>query len=200
MWKLDPQLRGDIVNLEPLGPEHRDALLAASRSPEIWAWWPIDVGRDEQAFHGWFDEALRAGRAGEEGHFATVDAVTGTPLGSTSLCTPRPEDRGIEIGWTWLTPAAWGTGANVEAKLLQLGYAFDQLECIRVEFETDELNQRSRRALEALPARFEGVLRDWRILPGGRRASSAFYSILEREWPAVRENLTRRVAAHRTAA
>jgi RimJ/RimL family protein N-acetyltransferase len=107
------------------------------------------------------------------------------------------EARHGEIGWTWLTPSVWGSGANIEAKLLQLRYAFTQLACIRVEFETDQENTRSRRALEALPAYFEGILRDWRILPDGRRRSSAYYSILDHEWPDVQTNLEHRLAAAR---
>jgi len=122
--------------------------------------------------------------AGRQARFATLDAA-GQPVGSTSFCTLRREDCGLEIGWTWLTPTAWGTGANAEAKLLQLRYAFEQLGCQRVEFYTDERNERSRAALAALPAQFEGVLRDIKLLSSGRRRSSAVYSILDREWPGV---------------
>jgi RimJ/RimL family protein N-acetyltransferase len=137
--------------------------------------------------------ARRCPSRGTEARFVTRDAHTGRLIGSTSFCTLRPEHRGLEIGWTWLTPSAWGTGANAEAKLVQLRHAFTQLGCQRVEFETDELNIRSRRALEALPAQFEGVLRDLQLLPDGSRRSSAFYSILASEWPAVEERLQRRV-------
>jgi RimJ/RimL family protein N-acetyltransferase len=193
-WDLAPRLTGERVVLTPLAPAHYDALFAAAQHPEIWTWWPLNPGADPLAFRRWFDGALHTRRQGSESHFATIDARTGRALGSTSFCTPRPEDRGLEIGWTWLTPAAWSTGANTEAKLLQLGYAFEALGCIRVEFETDEQNARSRRALAALPATFEGVWRDWRLV-GERRASSAFYSILDTEWPAVRANLERRLDA-----
>ena len=163
-------------------------------------WWPLNPGADARAFRDWFDGALAAADDGGEAHFATLDARTGRPIGSTSFCTARPESRGIEIGWTWLTPSAWKTGANVQVKLLQLRHAFEELGCIRVEFETDELNERSRRALLALPAQFEGIHRDARILPDGRRSSLAYYSILESEWPEVRERLTERLAAHRAGA
>jgi len=195
MWNLSPRLAGTIVVLEPLAPAHYEGLFAAASHPEIWEWWPINPGVDEESFRTWFEGALRAGQDGQSSHFATLDAVLGEPIGSTSFCTPRPAHRGVEIGWTWLTPRAWRTGANTEAKLLQLGHAFEQLGCIRVEFETDEQNRRSRRALEALPARFEGVLRDWRLVDNERRRSSAFYSILDREWPAVAKNLSARIHA-----
>lgn len=196
IYELGRRLIGEIVVLEPLAPAHRDELFAAARPTEIWRWWPINPGRDRSSFDAWFDAALQ----GTDGHFATLDSASGRPIGSTSFCTPRPEHRGIEIGWTWLTPSAWRTGANAEAKLLQLRHAFDELDCIRVEFETDELNDRSRRALEALPARFEGVLRDSKLLSDGRRRSCAYYSILDHEWPSVREALSERVAAARARA
>jgi RimJ/RimL family protein N-acetyltransferase len=193
VWNLAPRLTGELVVLEPLARPHFGGLFAAARPAEIWTWWPFNAGADEAAFRAWFDGALRAGAEGWSSHFATLDARSGAPVGSTSFCTPRPEHRGIEIGWTWLTPAAWGTGANSEAKLLQLRYAFEELGAMRVEFDTDERNLRSRRALEALPAHFEGVLRDLTLAHDGSRCSSAYYSILDHEWPAVAEHLAERV-------
>ena len=190
---LAPRLDGELVALEPLRRDHLDALFEAARPPEIWEFWPFNPASDRRRFQEWLDEVLRAVDTGTEARFATLDAHTERPIGSTSFCTLRPEDRGLEIGWTWLTPSASGTGANAEAKLLQLRHAFSELGCQRVEFETDELNVRSRRALEALPAQFEGVLRDLKLLPDGRRRSSAIYSILAREWPAVEERLQQRV-------
>jgi len=193
VWNLAPRLTGELVVLEPLGLEHFEGLFTAARPAEIWTWWPFNAGANAPAFRAWFDGAMRAGAEGWSSHFATVDAGSGVPIGSTSFCTPRPEHRGIEIGWTWLTPAAWGTGANTEAKLLQLRYAFEKLGCIRVEFDTDERNLRSRSALERLPAHFEGVLRDLTLAADGSRRSSAYYSILDHEWPTVAENLAARV-------
>jgi len=122
----------------------------------------------QRAVAQWLTEALTAAETGTALHFVTLDATTGRAIGSTSYCTPRPDHGGLEIGWTWLTPSAWRTGANAEAKLLQLTHAFERLGCHRVEFHTDERNERSRRALMALPAHFEGVLRDWKVLPTGR--------------------------------
>jgi RimJ/RimL family protein N-acetyltransferase len=191
-WDLAPRLAGRLAILEPLAESHHDALAESARPREIWTWWPIDVGGD---FDGWFAQALLDPDADAAWHFATLDARTGHAVGSTSFTTPRPTEGGIEIGWTWLTPQAWGTGINVEVKLLQLAYAFDTLGVMRVEFETDERNVRSRRALKALGATFEGVWRDYRWLPDGDRSSSAYYSILDREWPAVRTALDRRVQA-----
>lgn len=194
--RLAERLEGQLVVLEPLQARHLEGLWAASQHPEIWQWWPINPSVDEASFRAWFQDATGAAENGVSFHFATLDARTDRPIGSTSFCTLRAEARGVEIGWTWLTPSAWGSGANIEAKLLQLQHAFTQLDCIRVEFETDEQNTRSRRALEALPARLEGILRDWRILADGRRSSSAYYSILDHEWPEVRANLKRRLARY----
>jgi N-acetyltransferase len=188
-------MAGRLVGLEPLGLHHEDELFGVAGPPEVWQWWPLHPAVDRATFHAWLVGALAGVSAGTEARFATRELATGRLVGSRSYCTLRPEHRGLEIGWTWLTPAAWGRGLNAEAKLLQLGRAFDELGVQRVEFETDAENQRSRRALEALPATFEGVMRDWKIVGDGRRRSSAVYSILDHEWPAVEANLRRRVNA-----
>ena len=124
--------------------------------------------------------------------FGVLDAA-GAPIGSTRYLNVRPEHRGLEIGWTWLTPATWRSGANAEAKLLLLEHAFERLGCIRVEFKTDAKNDRSRRALEALPAQFEGIFRKHMLVRGGELRDSAYYAIVDDEWPAVRANLERRL-------
>jgi len=198
MWNLAPRLAGEIVILEPLSEEHFGALLEAARPPEIWTWWTVAMA-GEAAFRRWFDDALRAGVEGTRAPFATLDARTAAPVGATSYLTLRPEHAGLEIGWTWLNPAAWRSGANAEAKLLLLRHAFETLACQRVEFSTNERNERARRALEALSAQFEGVKRDDRLLYDGNRRSSAIYSILDREWPAVAANLGARVASARSS-
>ncbi len=110
-----------------------------------------------------------------------------------ATCTLRPEHRGLEIGWTWLSSSAWGTSANVEAKLLLLEHAFERLGCQRVEFKTDARNERSRAALSALPARFEGIFRKHMLVRDGERRDSAYYSIVDDEWPEVGANLRRRL-------
>lgn len=197
MWEnLATRLEGRLVILEPLAPEHFDELFEAAQPDEIWQWWPFNPAADRTTFSRWCGGVLERMAYGQEAHFATVDARSARILGSTSYLALRPEDRGLEIGWTWLTPTAWGTGANAEAKLLQLSHAFDDLGCQRVEFDTDEQNSRSRRALEALPAIHEGIRRECTLLPDGRRRSSAIYSILDSEWPDVRDNLERRVESY----
>ena len=195
MWKdLATVLEGRLVRLEPLGWRHEEGLFEAARDPEIWRWLPHDASRDRTVFRGWLEGAIAASEAGSEAAFATVDARTGEPIGSTRYLALRPEHKGLEIGWTWLAPSAWGTGANVEAKLLMLEHAFGPLDCMRVEFKTDARNDRSRGALAALPARFEGIFRKHRILLGGEEIrDSAYYSIVDDEWPEVQANLRQRL-------
>jgi RimJ/RimL family protein N-acetyltransferase len=130
--------------------------------------------------------------AGREMRFAILDQG-GSAIGSTSFCDIRPKNRAVEIGWTWLTPSAWGRGANAETKLLLLRHAFEVLGCHRVEFHTDERNERSRAVLAALPAHLDGVLRDWKEMSDGRWRSNAVYSILAAEWPRVEGALGARV-------
>ncbi len=203
MWSdLLTRLDGSIVTLEPLSAEHEQALFEASRDPVIWRWLPAGTDPmtgaerrppDRDEFAALFGQALAANADGSEAGFATIDRRRGVPVGSTRYIALREAHRGLEIGWTWLSPVAWRTGANVEAKLLMLAHAFEDLGCIRVEFKTDARNERSRVALAALPARFEGVFRRHMVVPGGVR-DSAYYSVIDSEWPEARANLRRRLA------
>lgn len=196
-WPPEPvSLQGSIVHLEPIEAQHRDDLLAASLEPEVWTWIDRRVPERESGFDAWFEARIATSRAGEQWCFATVDASRRVPVGSSSYMHVRPDHDSLEIGWTWLHPSAWRTGANVEAKLLMLQYAFEKLGCMRVEFKTDSRNQRSRTALAALPAQLEGILRKHMRMPGVGVRDSACFSILDAEWPHVRRNLERRLAAH----
>jgi N-acetyltransferase len=115
-------------------------------------------------------------------------------VGHTSYLNVRPDDRVLEIGNTWLVPAAWGTGANTEAKLLLMQHAFEDEGYLRVEFKTDAANARSRAALAALPAQFEGVFRKHMLVRGGVRRDSAWYSVIDDDWPDVKRALEARLA------
>jgi N-acetyltransferase len=189
-------LEGSLVRLEPLVEEHREPLRSVAGYPEIWQWIERTVPEDENGFDDWFEGRLLARKMGHEHAYATLK-VDGSPLGSSSYLAPRPIHDGVEIGWTWLTPSAWRTGANVEAKLLMLGFAFEQLGCMRVELKTDARNERSRGAMEALPAKFEGIFRKHMLMPVTGVRDSAYYSIVDDEWPTVRQNLERRLAGAR---
>mgnify|MGYP003288324035 CR=1 FL=1 len=188
------RLEGRIVVVEPLAPAHEHGLRAAAADPEVWRWMLSDASTEE-GFADWFERALANARDGIEVPFAVLDRGSGDPIGSTRFLSLRPEHRGLEIGYTWLATNAWGSGANVEAKLLLLGHAFERLGCIRVEFKTDALNERSRAALEALPARFEGIFRNHMLAQEGRRRDSAYYAIVDSDWPKVKGNLERRLSA-----
>ena len=191
--ELARRLEGSLVVLEPLAPRHEQGLYEAARFPEIWTWIDEYAAATPDRFHVWLEEALAASADGSEAAFATVDAATGRPIGSTRYLALRPEDRALEIGSTWLSPPAWGTGANVEAKLLMLEHAFEHLGCVRVEFKTDARNERSRAALAALPAQFEGIFRKHRIPRGVGVRDSAYYSVIDDEWPEVKARLRQRV-------
>jgi RimJ/RimL family protein N-acetyltransferase len=186
----DGPLVGRIVSVEPLAEPHRDGLRAAvAAGPEILRYmaYPGDFDR-------WFDDALSLT---EDVAFATVR--DGAPAGSTQYLAFAPEHRRVEIGWTWLRRSAWGTGANVETKLLLLEHAFERCGLQRVEFKTDARNLRTRGALLALGARFEGVFRKHMLLPSGPR-DSAWYAIVDDDWPAVKQRLLERVDAALAAA
>ncbi len=188
-------LEGAIVVLEPLAERHRNGLWeAAASDPHVWDWMTVRAGDDRGLFDAWFGEAMRLARDGVEAPFATLEAAGRRPIGSTRYLNLRPEHRVVEIGWTWVGSSAWNTGANVEAKLLMLGHAFDVLRCRRVEFKTDARNERSRRALAAIPAEFEGVHRKDMLVRHGERRDSAWYSVIDDDWPRVRANLERRLA------
>jgi RimJ/RimL family protein N-acetyltransferase len=181
-----------LIVLEPLAAEHEAALAAAARFPEVWEL--VDhPGHEPDGFASWFARALDAAAAGREAPFATVARDTGEVVGASRFLELRPEHRGLEIGWTWLAPSRWGTGFNVEAKLLMMRHAFETLGCARVELKTDARNARSRGAMAALPARFEGIHRKHRLLSDGSYRDSAWYSVIDDDWPEVRANLERRL-------
>lgn len=194
MKPLTTRLEGSLVVLEPLAEEHADELWEAAQSPEIWRWL-AHLGESRDHFDKWFQMALEDARSGKEGPFATRERNSGALIGSSRYLQVRPADRALEIGWTWLTPNAWGSGANVETKLLMLEHAFTTLGCVRVEFKTDARNARSRAALSALPARFEGIMRKHMTVPDVGIRDSAYFSIVDDEWPDVRANLQRRLAS-----
>lgn len=192
---LASPLAGSLVALEPLEERHVADLRVAASDPRVSRWLPVPL-HEPRWFDWWREDAASAWQSRRDVTFATVRRSDAVAVGSTRFLELRERDRSVEIGWTWLAPAAWGTGANVEAKLLMLGRAFDDAGCIRVELKTDARNERSRAAMAALPAQFEGIHRQHRVLLDGSYRDSAWYSVLDHEWPDVRANLRRRLAAH----
>jgi len=189
---LTRRLEGSIVVLEPFAEEHVDELWEATQAAEIWTW--LAPLNEREMFDKWLELTREAELAGDEGTFVTRDQGSGRVVGSSRYLNVRPGDRVVEIGWTWLNPSAWRSGANVEAKLLMMRHAFEALDCLRVEFKTDARNERSCAALAALPAKFEGIMRNHKITPGVGVRDSAYFSVIDSEWPDVKANLEGRLA------
>jgi RimJ/RimL family protein N-acetyltransferase len=189
MWdngQLGVRLEGQLVVLEPLAPSHAEGLRAAADDERIWTWM---VTRNVEA---WIARALAAE---DTQHFAVLR--DGKVVGSTSYMSLAPEHLRLEIGNTWNNPSTWGTGANTEAKYLLLRHAFEVLGCRRVEFKTDALNERARAALAAIPAEFEGIHRKHMVVRDGERRDSAWYAVIDDDWPQVKAALERRLEAKR---
>jgi RimJ/RimL family protein N-acetyltransferase len=181
-------LQNDYVRLEPLDPQHREGLFAAS-APEIWQHMPLRVARLED-IDQFIAEAVQAYANGEGVGFAVMDRVTEAVVGSTGFYNYVPQNKRIEIGFTWYTPNSQRSPVNTSCKFLLLQHAFEILDVNRVEFKTDSLNLRSRRALARLGATEEGTLRAHVVQPDGRLRHSVYYSILKTEWPAIRGRLS----------
>jgi len=186
-------LAGRIVRLEPLKLEHVPRLAEVGLDPVIWQW-TIARPTTEADLRDWAETTIRARDAGAELPFVTLEAATGRPIGSSRYLNIVLEHRRLEIGWTWVAPPWQRTGANREAKLLMLTHAFETLGCRRVEFKTDSLNTPSRTALLGIGATFEGIFRNHMVMPDGRMRHSAYYSVIEDEWQAVKAGLERSLA------
>ena len=186
---LDPvTLEGDYVRLEPLSPDdHLADLIAAGNDEEIFRWFGAQHAGPE-AMRTFVADAVESREEGDQLPFATVRRDTGEAIGSTRFGNIRRENRRVEIGWTWLTPDEQRTPANTEAKLLQLRHAFEQWDCVRVEFETAAANAPARAALSRIGAVEEGILRKHMVVQGEPQ-DSAIFSILDTEWPDVERDL-----------
>jgi N-acetyltransferase len=194
-------LIGRLVRLEALSLDHVEGL-AASSAEDRSTFGFTTVPQGVEQTRGYVQELLTARAAGDTLPFAQVRMADGRPVGVTRYLTfrsrePDPLPYAVEIGGTWLARSAQATGINIEAKLLLLGHAFDSWRVRRVDLKTDARNERSRAAIAALGARFEGILRGWQpsLVPGedGRLRDSAIYSILDTEWAEVRRSLTDRL-------
>lgn len=187
-WVHPVTLTGRIVRLEPLAERHLDDLAAVGLDPVIWRW-TIARPTTRDGLAAWLAAAVSNQAAGAELPFATVDVASGRAVGSSRFLSIVPEHRRLEIGWTWLAPAFQRSGANREAKLLQLSHAFEDLGANRVEFKTDSRNEASRAALLGIGATFEGIFRNHMVMPDGPLRHSAYYSVVVEEWPAVMARL-----------
>lgn len=186
---------GRLVRVEPLSAEDEPGLAAAASDEEMFAWMPVDMASSSEALHDWLVAGLAAAGQGREVPYTIKGAATGEILGSTRFLELRLEHLRAEIGWTWVARRAWSTGVNIETKLLLLAHAFESVGLRRVEFKTDARNERSRGALEALGATFEGILRKHMVVRDRGERDSAYYSVIDDDWPEVKRHLEGRLSA-----
>jgi RimJ/RimL family protein N-acetyltransferase len=191
MMKIESvTLTGQRVRLEPLRLEHAPALCEALReAPNLWQYIYVQQPRSVEQMEQWVAQALQDQAQGTSLPFVIRDLASGQIVGSTRYLRIEVQHRGLEIGWSWLTPSAQRTGINTECKYLLLRHAFEQLGAIRVQLNTHSRNIQSQRAIERLGAVKEGVLRNNRIMPDGSYRHSVYYSIIESEWPKVKAEL-----------
>ena len=184
-------LENDFVRLEPLDETHREPLRVAGDDPDLWSFALLNqYGSD---FDAWMTYRLREVERAGEITFAVFDKRAGVFVGSSSYLSYVPWFKRVEIGWTWYAKQAWGGVVNPSCKRLMLGHGFDTLGLNRIEFKLDATNERSWRAVERLGAKHEGVHRAHMILPDGRLRDTAWFSILQSEWPAVKAGLDERL-------
>ncbi|WP_334045833.1 GNAT family protein [Burkholderia cepacia] len=186
-------LTGERVELRPLERSDRQVLLDAAADGRLWNL-KVTVVPGPDTIDAYIDTALQGRSAGTVMPFTIVDRASGRAIGSTRFWKIDRKNRKLEIGHTWLSESAQRTRANTEAKWLLLGYAFDVLQCVRVQFTTDELNEKSRAAILRLGAKQEGIVRHERIMPDGRKRNSVRFSIIDDEWPEVRARLMAKLA------
>ena len=186
-------LTGLHVRLEPLAQTHHAALCAIGLDPELWEMIPYRVSTPED-MAAYIQSALDAQAAGSALPFVTVHVASGQVIGSTRFMNIDQANRRVEIGATWIAGPWRRTAVNTEAKYLMLRRAIETLGCIRVEFKTDSLNQRSRNAIKRIGATEEGTLRQHMITWSGRLRDSVYFSILDSEWPSVKLDLEQKLS------
>jgi N-acetyltransferase len=192
-WVGPVTLEGGIVRLEPLALAHLDDLARVAFEGDLWRW-TVARPTDSAGLRAWIEAALVNANAGTEQPFATVNLASGRAVGSTRFMSIVPEHRRLEIGWTWLGLDFQRTGANREAKLLQMTHAFETLGANRVEFKTDSLNEKANPGLLGIGATYEGMFRNHMVMPGGRLRHSTWYSVIADEWPDVKARLQAKLA------
>jgi N-acetyltransferase len=185
-------LVGTRLRLEPLSQKHLEDLSIAGAQAEIWRWLPTEHYAPGSMV-SFINNALAQYAQRKAVPFATIDIEGAIAVGSTRYHNIEPQQRRLEIGFTWVSPTFQGSHANIEAKFLQLWYAFEILKCRRVEFKTDAKNGRSRNAILRLGATEEGYFRKHMIYPDGRNRDSIYFSILDDEWEASKSLLLSRL-------
>ena len=181
-------LEGRYVRLEPLTKTHLAGLAEVGLDEELWRWIPVPV-RTVEELAGYIDSALEEQMRGVSLPFALIEKATGRAIGSTRYGNIDRTHHRVEIGWTWVAREWQRSAVNTEAKYLLLRHAFETLGCIRVELKTDSLNEKSRAAILRIGAKEEGTFRNHMITASGRIRHTAYFSIVDSEWPAVKARL-----------
>ncbi|WP_342652906.1 GNAT family protein [Pseudomonas sp. F3-2] len=186
-------LSGKRVELLPLRAEHAPQLLQAAEDGELWNM-KVTVIPGPSTVEQYIATALAGRDAGTVMPFAIVHRETGRIVGSTRFWKIDRQHRKLEIGHTWLSQSMQRSGLNTEMKFLLLRHAFEEMNCVRVQFTTDELNEKSRAAILRIGARQEGIVRHERIMPDGRKRNSVRFSIIDDEWPQVKAMLLEKMS------
>jgi len=181
-------LEGEVVRLEPMSFDHLHGLCEVGLDESLWALIPSKVASREDML-AYIESALADLDRGVALPFVTVEKGSGKVIGSTRFGNIDTANLRTEIGWTWIAPAWQRSRVNTEAKLLMLTHAFETWKCIRVEFKTDSLNERSRNAIRRIGATEEGIFRNHMITASGRFRHSVYFSIIDTEWESVKAKL-----------
>lgn len=189
---LTPSLVGRHILLRPMQREDSERLVKAASDGQLWNL-PFTVVPSDRTVHEYIEAALSGRNNGTVIPFVTEITKSGKVIGSTRFWKIDPKNRKLEIGSTWFAATWQRTFANTEAKLLMLSHAFEVLNCVRVQFTTDELNEKSKNAILRLGAKQEGIVRNERIMPNGRKRNSIRFSIIDDEWPSVKAKLEDRL-------
>jgi RimJ/RimL family protein N-acetyltransferase len=187
-------LEGRHVRLEPLSREHIPGLAAVGLDEELWRWIPIPV-RTLEDMSAYVETAMVERERGVSLPFALIEKSTGRVIGCTRYGNIDRTHHRVEIGWTWVAKLWQRTATNTEAKYMLLRHAFETLGCIRVELKTDSLNERSRSAILRIGAKEEGIFRNHMITSNGRLRHTVYFSILDTEWPGVKQRLEAKLAS-----
>jgi N-acetyltransferase len=192
-WPEPITLRGRHVILEPLAPTHHDDLIESVKDGEFWKLWYTIIAEPEQ-MRDEIDRRLDLQSKGTLLPFAVRDTRTSKVVGMTNYMNIDAPNRRVEIGGTWYRKSAQQTPLNTECKLLLLRHAFETLDCICVELRTHFFNHQSRKAIERLGAKLDGILRNNQIATNGTLRDTCVYSIIAGEWPTVKSHLTSKLA------
>ena len=181
-------LSGDFVELVPLSVDHRDGLISAVNDGELWKLWYTSIAAPER-MAAEIERRLGLQAAGSMLPFTVIDRRSGRIVGMTTYMNIDASVPRVEIGSTWYARSVHRTSLNTEAKLLLLRHAFEGLGCLAVEFRTHFFNHQSRRAIERLGAKLDGILRSHQLAADGTARDTCVYSIIASEWPTVRSHL-----------